>query len=82
MMKRFIFSLTCLAVSFCFGVSSFGADEASDKDFMTPKKVKKPYQHLLVLGDDFHVSDGTNMQSPIFAYFWFGENFKNPDLYT
>jgi len=41
MMKRFIFSLTCLAVSFCFGVSSFGADEASDKDFMTPKKVKK-----------------------------------------
>jgi hypothetical protein len=82
MKKRMMCFLT--GVFFLLGAVtySFGADESADKDIMTPKKVKKPYQHLLVLGDDFHVSNGTNMQSPIFAYFWFGENFKNPDLYT
>lgn len=81
-MKRVISLFSSMFFLFGAAIYSFGADETSDNDIMTPKKVKKPYQHLLVLGDDFHVGNGTNMQSPIFAYFWFGENFKNPDLYT
>ena len=75
--RRFVL---VLALSF-FAINAFAADDPAPSD-MTPRKVKKAYQHLLVIGDDFHVSKGNNMQSPIFAYYWFGENFANPDLYT
>lgn len=48
---------------------------------MTPRKSKMPYKHILAIGVNRPISEGKNEISPLFTYYWFGENFANPDLY-
>lgn len=81
-MNRSVCRIALVFLLSIFTINLIAAEETSDPSDMKPVKVKKAFQHVLVIGDDFHVSKGNNVQSPIFAYYWFGENFKNPDLYT
>ena len=57
-----------------------GKNEEKKKD-MAPKVQKQEYQHVVALGINQPFSKGTNEFGPLFAYYWFGENFTNPNLY-
>ncbi len=59
------------------------AQDANDekKKDMKPRVQKQEYQHVVALGINQPFSGGSNELSPLFAYYWFGENFSNPNLY-
>jgi len=57
------------------------ADKITVKD-MDPRETHQEYNHILALGVNQPFSKGSNNLSPLIAYYWFGDNFKNPDLYT
>jgi len=45
-------------------------------------KEKSEYRHYLALGiADTHISNGDNPMSPLFAWYWFLEDFEDSDLY-
>lgn len=49
-------------------------------DMIAKEKIRE-YKHVLVLGINQPFSKGYNKYSPLFFYGWFGDNFKNKDLY-
>lgn len=71
-----------MAMAPWLGAAEWTGERTGDAADMEPRVVKKPYRHLLVLGDDFHVSKGSDSQSPVVAYLYHGENHRNPNLYT
>ena len=42
---------------------------------------KEPYRHILSLGADSSISNGDDSITPLIAYYYFMENFDNPNLY-
>ncbi len=79
MRKMFTIVMFFLLPLFAIPALSQSADPAFDD--MTPRKSKMPYRHILALGVNNPISEGSNEISPLFTYYWFGENFANPDLY-
>lgn len=49
---------------------------------MEPKEEISEYEHVLALGVNQPFSKGYNKYSPLFMYAWFGDNYKNKDLFT
>ena len=66
--------------SYSFPANGIGISREQDPS--APKKKKHEYRHILVLGANRPFSGGSNAFTTIVAYFWFGENFADPDLYT
>ncbi len=81
-MKRLALSIIIMVFASPFGSSAFADPFSPDGDYRTPKEQKQEYNHVLAIGIDNPFSKGTNEWSPLFAYYWFGDNFKNPDLYA
>jgi hypothetical protein len=83
-MKRFFSCLLCIvAVSF-LGARAF-SQEAPNMSFsdMEPVKKQQEYKHVLAIGANQPFSKGSNSFSPLIAYYWFGDNWKDhPNLYT
>jgi len=58
-----------LLLSFGITATAFSASE------------KEPYRHIVALGADRSFSNGDSSLGPIIAYYYFMEDFDNPDLY-
>lgn len=70
----------CLVI--LYGLPAFGQVVTDlDDDSLIPEEKVMEYQHVLVLGVDRPFSKGFNPLSPVVYYSWFGDNFKNKDLY-
>jgi hypothetical protein len=82
-MKRFFSCLVCIvAVSFLW-VQAFSQDATKiNQSDMDPVEKHQEYNHVIALGANQPFSEGSNSFSPLLAYYWFGDNYKNPDLYT
>ncbi|MBN2160082.1 MAG: hypothetical protein JW807_11855 [Spirochaetes bacterium] len=72
----------CIAVCAMYAASLAARDAAEWRDVLTPQKKKQEYRHVIALGIDHPLGGGSNSLSPLVAYYWFGENFSNPDLYA
>lgn len=82
-MKRVVVCLASIAAVSIMWVQAYSqdADKITVKD-MDPRETHQEYNHILALGVNQPFSRGSNNLSPLIAYYWFGDNFKNPDLYT
>ncbi|HQL84141.1 MAG TPA: hypothetical protein PK307_18220, partial [Spirochaetota bacterium] len=82
-MKRVVVCLASIAAISIMWVQAYSqdADKITVKD-MDPRETHQEYNHILALGVNQPFSKGSNNLSPLIAYYWFGDNFKNPDLYT
>lgn len=74
-----VMSLVLVQLLVIPAVSQEAADE-KEKD-MKPRVQKQEYRHVVALGVNMPFSGGSNELGPLFAYYWFGENFKDPNLY-
>ncbi|MBN1496754.1 MAG: hypothetical protein JXA07_08300 [Spirochaetes bacterium] len=81
-MARLTLSLLTIIFISLLWMPSYADPFSPDGDYRTPIEKHEDYQHVLALGVDNPFSDGTNEWSPLFAYYWFGDNFDNPDLYA
>ncbi len=83
-MMRNFFVLICLALIPLFTVPAFSQIKAIKQveiDELAPKEKIREYKHVLVLGVNQPFSKGYDKYSPLFFYGWFGDSFKNKDLY-
>jgi hypothetical protein len=81
-MKRIALALLASIFMCPLVLPAFGQTDVVEKDYLNPHEKKEEYQHVVALGFNNPFSGGSNDWSPLFAYYWFGDNFKNPDLYA
>ncbi len=81
MMRRVIVVLSLMFIPFSL-VPAFSQEitKTEFSDMIAKEKIRE-YKHVLVLGINQPFSKGYNKYSPLFFYGWFGDNFKNKDLY-